>query len=168
MSFPWLQNMKLLVLILLLNYASAEAEAEAEANAEAEADPHHRTAAYGQVKKPAVKIANPKLIHTSHVIQNQKGAFQVWLVKGQAKGTAEGKHQRSIVKTRTDTLARIKQQKIQEVERSSSSISNSLDSLSAPSQTFSQHHPPPGSGLLPLAATHIFHFQSIIPCYFRS
>ena len=159
--------MKLLVLILLLNHASAEADAEAEAEAEAnaEADPNHRRAPPGQVKKPAVKIANPKLIHTSHVIQNQKGAFQVWLVKGQAKAT-EGKHQKSIVKTSTDTLARIKQRKIQEVERSSSSISNSLDSLSAPSQTFSHHHPPPGPGLSPLAATHIFH--SIIPCLFRS
>ena len=164
--------MKLLVLILLLNYASAEAEAEAEAVAEAnaaakteanaEADPNHRGATFGQVRKPAVKIANPKLIHTSHVIQNQKGAFQVWLVKGQSKGT-EGKHQKTRTRVGTDTLARIKQRKIQEVERSSSSISNSLDSLSAPSQTFSQHHPPPGPGLTPLAATRIYHCYSIIP-----
>ena len=155
--------MKLLVLILLLNYASADAEAEAEANAEAKADPNHRTAPSGQVKKPAVKIANPKLIHTSHVIQNQKGAFQVWLVKGQAKGTAEGKHQKTRSQGRTHTLARIKQRKIQEVERSSSSISNSLDSLSAPSQTFSHQHPSPGPGLTPSAATRIFHCHSKIP-----
>ena len=152
--------MKLLVLILLLNYASADAEAEAEANAEAKADPNHRTAPSGQVKKPAVKIANPKLIHTSHVIQNQKGAFQVWLVRGQAKATAEGKHQKTRSQGRTDTLARIKQRKIQEVERSSSSISNSLDSLSAPSQTFShQHPPPPGPGLSPIGCNSYISFS---------
>ena len=157
--------MKLLVLILLLNYASAEAEAEAKA----EANPNHRSASSGRVKKLGVKIANPKLIHTSHVIENQKGAFQVWLVKGEAKET-EGKHERSIVKPRTqgrpDTLARIKQRNSQEAERSSG-IANSLDSLSAPGhQPFLHHHPSPGPGLSPLAATHIFH--SIIPCLLRS
>ena len=159
--------MKLLVLILLLNHASAEAEAEAEAKAdakaEAEANPNHRRASSGQVKTLGVKITNPKLIHTSHVIQNQKGTFQVWLVKGQAKET-EGKQQRSIVKGRTDTLARIKQRNIEEAGRSGT-ISNSLDSLSAPGQ---HHHPPPGPGLSPLAATRLFHFHSLIPCHFRS
>ena len=153
--------MKLLALILLLNHASAEAEAEAKAEAKAEANPNHRSASSGQVKKVGVKISNPKLIHTSHVIQNQKGAFQVWLVKGQAKET-EGKHQRSVVKGRTNTLARIEQGNIEEAERSGS-ISNSLDSLSAPGQqAFPHHQSPPGPGLSSLAATYIFHFHRIL------
>lgn len=157
--------MKLLVLILLLNHASAEAEAEAKA--EAEANPNHRSVHSGQVKKVGVKITNPKLIHTSHVIQNQKGAFQVWLVKGQAKAT-EGKHQRDIVKGRTNTLERFKQRNIEEVERSSS-ISNSLDSLTAPGlKAVSHQHPPPSPGFSPLAATCIFHFHRLIVSHFRS
>ena len=135
--------MKVVVLILLLNYASAEAEAKAEA------DPKHRSGHSGQVKKPVVKIANPKLIHTSHVIENQKGAFQVWLVKGQAKNT-EQKHLKRIVNTparsATKTQARIKQRNFVEGEQSSIGVSNSLDSLSAPSQELSHHHPAPHPG----------------------
>ena len=148
------------MLILLLRYAFAEAEADAEASPEADADADadaspdpeaapvpdasaEADALQRRVKKP-LKIANPKLIHTSHVIQNQKGSFQVWLVKGQAK-EAERKPLKGIPKApvtdeqgKYDHLARFRQTNIPEAGRSGD-ISNDLDSFSAPSEPI-QHH----------------------------
>ena len=143
-------------MILLLRYVFAEAEADAEASPEADADASpdakaepapdasaEAEALQRRVKKP-LKIANPKLIHTSHVIQNQKGSFQVWLVKGQAK-EAERKPLKGIPKApvtdeqgKYDHLARFRQTNIPEAGRSSD-ISNDLDSFSAPSEPI-QHH----------------------------
>ena len=148
--------MKLPVLILLLRYTLAEAEADAEASPEADADASpdakaepvpdasaEADALQRRVKKP-LKIANPKLIHTSHVIQNQKGSFQVWLVKGQAK-EAERKPLKGIPKApvtndqgKYDHLARFQQKSIPEAGRSGD-ILNDLDSFSAPSEPI-QHH----------------------------
>ena len=145
-------------MILLLRYVFAEAEADAEASPEADADADaspdadaepvavasaEPDALQRRVKKP-LKIANPKLIHTSHVIQNQKGSFQVWLVKGQAK-EAERKTLKGIPKApvtdeqgKYDHLARFRQTNIPEAGRSGD-ISNDLDSFSAPSEPI-QHH----------------------------
>ena len=148
--------MKLLVLILVLSYAFAEAGADAEASPEADADASadaeakpapdasaEADALQRRVKKP-LKIANPKLIHTSHVIQNQKGSFQVWLVKGQSK-EADRKPLKGIPKApvtneqgKYHQLARFRQTNIPEAGRSGD-ISNDLDSFSAPSEPI-QHH----------------------------
>ena len=145
-------------MILLLRYVFAEAEADAEASPEADADADaspdakaeptpdasaEADALQRRVKKP-LKIANPKLIHTSHVIQNQKGSFQVWLVKGQSK-EAERKPLKGIPKApvtydqgKYDHIARLQQKSIPESGRSSD-ISNDIDSFSAPSEPI-QHH----------------------------
>ena len=148
--------MRLPVLILLLSYAFAKAEADAEASPEADADASadakaepvpdasaEADALQRRVKKP-LKIANPKLIHTSHVIQNQKGSFQVWLVKGQSK-EADRKPLKGIPKApvtydqgKYDHLARLQQKSIPESGRSSD-ISNDLDSFSAPSEPIHHH-----------------------------
>ena len=148
------------MLILLLSYVFAEAEADAEASPDADADADadaspdpeaepapdasaEADALQRRVKKP-LKIANPKLIHTSHVIQNQKGSFQVWLVKGQSK-EADRKPLKGIPKApvtneqgKYDQLARFRQTNIPEAGRSGD-ISNDLDSFSAPSEPI-QHH----------------------------
>ena len=143
-------------MILLLRYVFAEAEADAEASPEADADASpdakaepapdasaEADALQRRVKKP-LKIANPKLIHTSHVIQNKKGSFQVWLVKGQTMG-ADRKPLKGIPKApvnneqgKYDHLARFRQTNIPEAGRSGD-ISNDLDSFSAPSEPI-QHH----------------------------
>ena len=144
------------MLILLLSYAFVKAEADAEASPEADADASpdakaepapdasaEADALQRRVKKP-LKIANPKLIHTSHVIQNQKGSFQVWLVKGQSK-EAERKPLKDIPRAPVtndqgiyDHLTRLQHKSIPEAGRSSD-ISNDLDSFSAPSEPI-QHH----------------------------
>ena len=143
-------------MILLLRYVFAEAEADAEASPEADADASpdakaepapdasaEADALQRRVKKP-LKIANPKLIHTSHVIQNQKGSFQVWLVKGQSK-EADRKPLKGIPKApvtydqgKYDHLARLQQKSIPESGRSGD-ISNDLDSFSAPSEPIHHH-----------------------------
>ena len=147
-------------MILLMSYAFVKAEADAEASPEADADADadaspdpeaepvpdasaEADALQRRVKKP-LKIANPKLIHTSHVIQNQKGSFQVWLVKGQSK-EAERRPLKDIPRApvtndqgKYDHLTRLQHKSIPEAGRSSD-ISNDLDSFSAPSEPI-QHH----------------------------